>query len=150
VGSGIAAEIATMKVSEEIDALEMMSISPSKFLVMPRLVALLLMFPVISVYFTVLGTLGGGVVAFFQLEVNWDIYYRHVLESLHFKATYVGLLKSCIFGIMVAGICCGKGLLAVDGAMGVGKATRSSVIGSLLMVLIIGYYVTAMFYGGGG
>ena len=72
------------------------------------------------------------------------------LESLRFKALYVGLLKSLLFGIIVSIISCAKGLRAQNGALGVGQATRSSVVASFLMVLIVGYFITAMFYGGGG
>jgi phospholipid/cholesterol/gamma-HCH transport system permease protein len=147
VGSTIAAEISTMKVSEEIDALEMMSISPVKFLVMPRVIALAAVFPLISVYFTFIGAFGGGIVANYQLDVQWPLYYREVLAGLHFKATYVGLLKSFIFGIVVAVVSSAHGLLAKNGVIGVGQATRSSVIASFLMVLILGYYITSMFFG---
>ena len=147
VGSAIAAEIATMKVSEEIDALEMMSISPLKFLVMPRLIALAVIFPLTTVYFIFVGILGGGVVANYQLNIPWQLYYMNVLKGLHFKATYVGLLKSFVFGNVVALICCAEGLRAKDGVIGVGRATRSSVISSFLMVLILGYFITAMFFG---
>jgi phospholipid/cholesterol/gamma-HCH transport system permease protein len=147
VGSSIAAEIGTMKVSEEIDALEMMSISPIKFLVMPRLIALSLMLPLSTIYFIAIGTAGGSLVAYFQLDVPFDTYYAHVIESLRFKATYVGILKSHIFGIMIAGISCAQGLKASNGAMGVGKATRSTVVISFLMVLITGYIITSIFYG---
>jgi phospholipid/cholesterol/gamma-HCH transport system permease protein len=149
VGSAMAAEVATMKVSEEIDALEMMSISPVRFLVMPRVVALSIMLPVVTIYTDFLGTLGGALIAKFQLSVPFDMYYAHVLESLHFKATYTGLLKSFVFGILISGISCAQGLRAENGAMGVGQATRSSVVASFLMVLICGYFITAIFYGKG-
>ncbi|MDY6970163.1 MAG: ABC transporter permease [Spirochaetota bacterium] len=147
VGSAMAAEIGTMKVSEEIDALEMMSISPVNFLVMPRVVALSIVLPMATVYVNFLGTLGGGLVAKFQLNVSFDIYYMHVLESLFFKATYVGLFKAFIFGIIISGVSCAQGLKAENGALGVGKATRSSVVISFVMVLIIGYFITSIFYG---
>ncbi len=147
VGSAMAAEIGTMKVSEEIDALEMMSISPVRFLVMPRLIALAVMVPVSTVYVIVLGTIGGAIVAYFQLGVPFDIYYNRVVEALRFKATYVGLFKSFVFGIIIAAISCAQGFKAVNGAMGVGKATRSTVVASFLMVLITGYFITAFFYG---
>ncbi|MDY6933552.1 MAG: ABC transporter permease [Spirochaetota bacterium] len=147
VGSAMAAEIATMKVSEEIDALEMMTISPVKFLIMPRVVALSIMLPLATIYTNVLGTLGGAVVAKFQLHVSFDIYYTHVLDSLKFKDAYVGLFKAFMFGIIISGISCSQGLRAVNGAIGVGKATRSSVVVSFLMVLIIGYFITSIFYG---
>ncbi|MFH0974806.1 MAG: ABC transporter permease [Spirochaetota bacterium] len=147
VGSAMAAEIATMKVSEEIDALEMMSISPVRFLVMPRLVALAVMVPVSTIYVIALGTVGGAVVSYFQLGVPYEVYYNRVVEALRFKATYVGLLKSNIFGIIIAAISCAQGMRAANGAMGVGKATRSTVVASFLMVLITGYFITAFFYG---
>jgi phospholipid/cholesterol/gamma-HCH transport system permease protein len=147
VGSAIAAEIATMKVSEEIDALEMMSISPLRFLVMPRLVSLCVMFPISAVYFTVIGTFGGAIIAYYKLNMQWGQYYIGVLDGLHFKATYVGLLKSFIFGLVVALVSSAYGLRATNGMIGVGNATRSSVIASLLMVLMLGYFVTAMFFG---
>ncbi len=147
VGSTMAAEIGTMTVSEEIDALEMMAISPVKFLVMPRVIALAIMLPVATIYTNLLGSIGGGIVAYFQLDVSFDVYYTHVLDSLHFKATYVGLLKALVFGMMVSTISCANGLRATNGALGVGKATRNSVVSSFVMVLITGYYITALFYG---
>jgi len=147
VGSAMAAEIGTMKVSEEIDALEMMAISPVKFLVMPRVVALSIMLPVMTIYTNTLGTFGGGIVANYQLGVPYDVYYAHVLESLQFKATYVGLLKAYVFGVIISGVSCAQGLRAKNGAIGVGHATRSSVIISFLMVIIIGYFITSIFYG---
>ncbi|HNR89319.1 MAG TPA: ABC transporter permease [Spirochaetota bacterium] len=147
VGSAMAAEIGTMTVSEEVDALQMMSISPVKFLVMPRVVAMAIMVPIMTVYTNALGTLGGGVVANYQLQVSWEVYYSHVLESLHFKAVYTGLLKSFIFGLIISGVSCAQGLRATNGALGVGKATREAVVISFLMVLIIGYFITAVFYG---
>lgn len=147
VGSSIAAELSTMKVSEEIDALEMLLINPVKFLVMPRVVALAIMFPVVSVYFTIMGIIGGGVVSYSQLSVEWDIYWKSCLLGLKLKAVYVGLLKSFLFGTMVAAIACANGLKAENGVAGVGQATRNSVIASFVMVLITGYYITAIFYG---
>ena len=147
VGSAMAAEIATMQVSEEIDALLMMSISPVKFLVMPRVVALAIVLPMSVVYSNVLGTLGGALIAKFQLRISYDTYYMHVLQSLHFKATYVGLLKAFIFGIVISGVSCAQGLRAKNGAIGVGKATRSSVVISFLIVLTFGYFITSIFYG---
>ncbi len=147
VGSAMAAEVATMQVSEEIDALLMMSISPVKFLVMPRMVALSIMLPVSVIYSNVLGTLGGAIIARYQLNITYNTYYMHVLESLHFKAAYVGLLKAFIFGIVIAIVSCAQGLRAKNGAIGVGKATRSSVVISFLLVLTFGYFITSIFYG---
>ncbi len=150
VGSSIAAEIATMKVSEEVDALELMTINPVRFLVMPRVFSLSIVLPVVTIYTIVVGTLGGMVIAKSHLNIDFDTFYLHVLTSLHFKAVYVGLLKAFIFGIIISSISCANGLIASNGAIGVGKATRDSVVASFLMILIIGYFITEIFYGAPG
>ncbi len=149
VGSAMAAEIGTMKVYDEIDALEMMSISPVKFLVMPRVVALSLVLPIISIYITTLAALGGAVIAYTNLNVSFNVYLKNLYKGIHFKAIYVGLLKAHVFGLLVSIISCAYGLRATSGELGVGRATRSSVVASFLMVLIVGYFITAFFYGGG-
>ncbi len=147
VGSAMAAEIGTMKVSEEIDALTIMSISPVKFLVMPRIVALSIVLPIVTIYTDTLGCIGGAIIAKAQLNVSYGAFYQNILESLHLKAIYVGLLKAYIFGVIISSISCAHGLRAMNGAMGVGKATRDSVVTSFIMVLIVGYIITAIFYG---
>ena len=148
VGSTMAAEVGTMKVSEEIDALEVMSISPVDFLVMPRIVALSLAMPVAAIYICVLGVIGGSVVAQSHLNISFDTFYVHILQSLLFKPVYVGIFKAFMFGIIASTISCANGLRARNGAIGVGKATRDSVVASFLMVLIVGYYITEVFFGG--
>ncbi|TFH38945.1 MAG: ABC transporter permease [Chrysiogenales bacterium] len=146
VGSAMAAELGTMKVSEEIDALQVMSISPEDYLVMPRLVALAIMLPVATIYVNALGVIGGAIIARSHLGISFGTFYLHVLESLWFKPAYVGLLKSFVFGIVISVISCAHGLRATDGARGVGRATRNSVVASFLMVLIVGYYITDIFF----
>jgi phospholipid/cholesterol/gamma-HCH transport system permease protein len=146
VGSAMAAEIGTMKVSEEIDALEVMAIDPIKFLVMPRIVGFSLMLPILTIYANLIGTLGGAIVCKTQFGVSFELYLKNAVKSLHFKAVYVGLLKSFIFGITIATIGCSQGLRAKNGAMGVGIATRSSVVLSYIMIIILGYIITALFY----
>jgi phospholipid/cholesterol/gamma-HCH transport system permease protein len=148
VGSSMAAELATMKVSEELDALDIMSINVVKFLVMPRIVALSIMLPLITVYTNVIGCLGGAIVSVNHLNVPFDTYYMHMMQSLHFKAVYVGLLKSFVFGLSISSISCSFGLQASQGAIGVGRATRSSVVVSFVVVLIAGYFITEIFYSG--
>ncbi len=146
VGSAMAAEIGTMKVSEEIDALELMSISPVGYLVMPRVVALTVMLPVATVYVNTLGVVGGAIIASTHVGVPWAVFYEHVLESLWFKPTYVGLFKAFVFGIIISSVSCAHGLRAQNGALGVGRATRNSVVASFLLVLIVGYFVTDIFF----
>lgn len=146
VGSAMAAEIGTMKVSEEVDALEIMSVSPVYYLVMPRIVALTIMLPVATIYVNVLGVVGGAIVADSHLGVGYQVFYRHVIESLWFKPTYVGLFKALVFGAIISSVSCANGLRARDGAMGVGRATRDSVVASFLLILIVGYFITDLFF----
>ncbi len=146
VGSAMAAELGTMKVSEEVDALQVMSISPFSYLVMPRMVALLVMVPVLTIYTDIIGIIGGGLVANTQLEVAWSAYYQNVIDHLAMKEILVGIFKSVVFGIMVGTIACYQGLTTTNGAVGVGQATRRAVVHSFLIVLIAGYIMTRLFY----
>lgn len=160
VGSSMAATLGTMKVSEEIDALEVMSITPARFLVMPRLVAMAIMTPVLTVFSNVVAIIGGGIIAMTQLGVSWPKYYQNVLEGLtadgagfpfyEGKHIYTGLLKAFIFGVTIAIVSCSEGLRTEGGAVGVGRATRQSVIKCYLLILIFGYFLTSLFYGKGG
>ncbi len=146
VGSAIAAEIGTMSVSEEIDALRVMDINPVRFLVLSRIWALALMVPVLTVYSNVLGVIGGALVAKTQLLLDTDVYFKNALETLENKDIYVGLLKSYVFGVTIGAVSCGQGLTASGGALGVGRATRLTVVQSLLLIIIFGYFITGLFY----
>jgi len=146
VGSAIAAQLGTMNVSEEIAALEVMSIDPNRFLVMPRLVGLAVMMPILTIYTNLLGILGGGIVGSTQLGVAFQAYIDNATRFAENKDLYVGLFKSVIFGITIATVACHQGLTTSEGAVGVGRATRSTVIVSFLLILILGYMITRLFY----
>ncbi len=146
VGSAIAAQLGTMTVSEEIAALEVMSINPNRFLVMPRLFALATMMPILSVYTNILGILGGAVVGSTQLGVSVRSYMDNATQFATNKDLYVGLFKAFIFGIVITTVACHQGFMTTEGAVGVGKATRRSVIISFLIILVVGYMITRMFY----
>lgn len=150
VGSSMAAEIGTMSVSEEIDALEVMSIDPVKYLVLPRVVGFTIMIPVLSNYASALGVIGGGLVADTQLGVEAMTYYNLVFEILYssggLKDIWVGNLKAAVFGLTISAISCHQGLVAKGGAIGVGIAVRKAVVISFLFVIILGYFLTAVFY----
>lgn len=146
VGSAIAAQLGTMKVSEEIAALEVMSINPNRFLVMPRLVALAIMLPILTVYTNILGIVGGGIVGATQLGVSFQAYLDNATRFAENKDLYVGLFKAFVFGIIIATVACYQGLTTTEGAVGVGRATRQTVITSFLLILIIGYMITRLFY----
>jgi phospholipid/cholesterol/gamma-HCH transport system permease protein len=148
VGSAMAAEIGTMAVSEEIEALEVMSIDPTRFLVMPRLAAMMLMLPMLTVIANLIGNIGAAIVGRFQLGVTFESYYQHATKDIiDLKDIYTGLLKAFVFGTIIATIGCGKGLRATGGAIGVGQATRTSVIACFLMIIVTGYILTSLFYG---
>ena len=146
IGSGIAAEIGTMKVSEEIDALDVMSISPIKFLVIPRLIALLLICPMMTVFAGLLGICGGMLVSYSQLDVSPTTFQIDALSTLTQKDMYTGLLKSVVFGITIAIVGCTQGLVTRGGATGVGVATRRAVVVSFLLIIVLGYYITWFFF----
>jgi phospholipid/cholesterol/gamma-HCH transport system permease protein len=146
VGSSMAAQLGTMTVSEEIAALEIMSIDPVRFLVMPRLICMAFMTPLLSFYTCMMGVLGGGVVGMTQLGVPWAKYIDNATHFAELKDLHVGLLKAFLFGVIITVISCHEGFSASQGAVGVGMATRKSVIESFLVILIVGYYVTRLFY----
>ncbi len=146
VGSAIAAEMGTMVVSEEIAALEVMSISPVRTLVMPRLAALMIMTPILTFYASMLGVIGGGIVGLTQLGVSLPAYMDNGIRYAQNKDLYVGLFKAFVFGIMITIIACHQGFSTKEGAMGVGQATRQSVIISFLSILVVGYVITRLFY----
>jgi len=154
-GSACAAEIGTMRVSEEIDALEMMAIDPIRFLVAPRVLALGLMCFALTVLTDAFGTLGGAFVAHAQLGVSYRTYFdgaRGALEGEYVlgflsKDLYTGLVKAFVFGIVIGLVGCAQGLRASGGALGVGGAVRRAVVASIVLVLVIGYYMTWLFYG---
>jgi phospholipid/cholesterol/gamma-HCH transport system permease protein len=144
VGSGMAAEIGTMRVSEEIDALEVMSIDPARFLVMPRLVALAIMAPILTVFADLVGVIGGAIVGYHQIGVPYSLYFRKGLEALEVKDIYSGLIKSVIFAIIIVTVGCGQGMKASGGAEGVGSATRNTVVISMILIIAFNYFVTSI------
>ena len=146
VGSAMAAQLGSMTVSQEIAALEVMSINPVRFLVMPRLFAMMIMCPVLTAYTDLIGILGGGLVANTQLDVAWNAYCENVRFMLHEKELWVGFFKAWVFSVLIVGISCYQGMSARHGAVGVGNATRSSVVICFLLILIVGYIITRLFY----
>ena len=146
VGSAMAAELGTMKVNDEIAALEIMSIPPVRYLVAPRMTALLAMSPLRAFYACVLGVVGGGLVGYTQLNVPFSQYMASAMSMAELKDLYVGLLKAAVFGVVICTVSCHEGFETRLGAVGVGKATQRSVIISFLLILMFGYMITRLFY----
>ena len=142
VGSAIAAELGTMAVSEEISALRSLGISPVRFLFVPRLFALLIMQPILTVFSVMIGIWGGGVIVAGYLQFPSEIYYTRVFEAVEFKDVIDGFSKTFVFGALIAAISTRMGMTARKGAEGVGHATTSAVVASLTMVLIFDYLMT--------
>jgi phospholipid/cholesterol/gamma-HCH transport system permease protein len=152
VGSAMAAELGTMNVSDEVNALEVMSVDPVNFLVLPRVAALTFMCPLVTVFSDILGIAGGSVVAYFQLDVSQSYYWtsveRALTDTAHLlpKDIYVGLIKAVVFGCIIATISCASGLQAVGGALAVGNAVQVAVRNSIVMVIVSGFIITSLFY----
>lgn len=149
VGSAMAAELGTMKVSEEIDALEVMSISPTSYLVVPRVLALALVCPMLTIYVNVVGVIGGALVAKYQIGVSFVMYYDRVWDDLanaDLVILYGGLVKAVVFGLVIAAISCSNGLRATRGAAGVGEASRKSVVQAFLLILVLNYFMSSIIH----
>jgi phospholipid/cholesterol/gamma-HCH transport system permease protein len=143
VGSSMAAQLGTMVVSEEIEALDVMEIDP---VVMPRLVAMMVMTPLLSFFTCMTGILGGGIVAITQLHVSWEAYINNAFWLAAEKDLFVGLFKAFLFGVIITIVSCHEGFSTTNGAVGVGLSTRKAVIECFLYILIVGYVVTRLFY----
>ncbi|MBX3461870.1 MAG: ABC transporter permease [Planctomycetes bacterium] len=152
VGSSMAAEVGTMNVSDEVAALEVMSVDPVDYLVVPRVVALAVMCPTLTVLSNLVGIYGGSVIAEHNLGVSPDLYWISAREALTSSGTalpkevYVGLFKAVVFGIAVSIVSCASGLRASGGALGVGLAVQAAVRNSVILIIVLGFIVTWFFY----
>jgi phospholipid/cholesterol/gamma-HCH transport system permease protein len=144
VGAAIAAELGTMSVNEEIDALHTLGINPVRFLVVPRFLALLIMLPVLVTYADIIGMLGGAFMAKVHFGVSYGYYYRTVMSVLAGKDILEGLVKGTLFGGIIAVIACLYGLNTRGGAEGVGKAITRAVVTSFVALFICDYLVTRL------
>jgi phospholipid/cholesterol/gamma-HCH transport system permease protein len=146
IGAGMTAEIGTMKVTEQIDALRSMAADPVKKLVVPKLAATLLMLPALTIIGDVLGILGGLIVAILQLNLPASLYWNDVLSSLTLADIASGIGKSFFFGYFIAIVGCYNGLTTSGGADGVGRATTNTVVLAAILVLISDFFLTKLFY----
>jgi phospholipid/cholesterol/gamma-HCH transport system permease protein len=145
-GSAIAAELGTMRVTEQIDALTVMAVNPVKYLVVPRVLAALLMLPILTVIADFTGILGGYFVGVKLLNINEGIFISRMVKYLSLDDIYNGLAKAACFGIILAVISCYKGFYAKGGAAGVGKATTEAVVVSSITILVADYVLTSLMF----
>jgi phospholipid/cholesterol/gamma-HCH transport system permease protein len=146
IGSGMTAEIGTMKVTEQIDALRSMAADPVKKLVAPKLAATLIMLPSLTIIGDFLGILGGLIVATFTLNLAPGLYLNDVFDSLTFGDVGSGIAKSFFFAYFIAIVGCYNGLTTQGGADGVGRATTNTVVLAAILVLVSDFFLTKLFY----
>lgn len=144
VGAGIAAEIASMVVTEQVDAIRALGGDPIRRLVTPRIVAGTLSMPLLSGIAVITGILGGGLVAVLELGITSHQYYRSYLYAVQIRDVTDGLIKSCGFGLIVSSIACFKGLRCRGGTEGVGLTTTAAVVTGSLMVFISNFFFTKL------
>ena len=146
IGAAITAEIGSMQVNEQIEALETMAINPVRFLVAPKLVALFCMLPCLTVWGDFSGIAGGYVVGVFNLHINPYLFVQTAFKYLTLKDIYTGLFKSLVFAVIIVLVGAYQGLKTRGGAVGVGRATTISVVTSFILIIFSDCVVTGVFY----
>jgi phospholipid/cholesterol/gamma-HCH transport system permease protein len=145
VGAAIAAELGTMRVTEQIDALDTLSTNPMKYLVVPRVLAGLLMMPILVLIADVIGVMGGFIVSSFILNLNESAYLINTINNLHANDVISGLVKAAVFGLIITLLGCFNGYNSRGGAQGVGAATTNAVVYASVLILFFDYFLTELF-----
>lgn len=146
VGAAITAEIGSMQVTEQIDALQTLATNPIQYLVVPRFLALSLMLPVLTLYSNLIGILGGYLICVYKLGISSGMYLNITFDSLLFKDLFTGLTKTVFFGMLIAFVSCYEGFNVEGGAEGVGRATTRSVVESFILIIAADCFFTTLFY----
>ena len=143
-GSAIAAELGNMRVTEQIDALTTMAVSPVQYLLSPRLLAGVLMFPLLCIVYSSVGMLGAWVVAVKGLDIDPGVFIANIQEYMQARDFWMGEIKAACFGFLVTAISSQQGFFASGGARGVGQATTRAVVQSAVSILIANYIITSV------
>ncbi|MBL8807692.1 MAG: ABC transporter permease [Rhodospirillales bacterium] len=146
IGASIAAEIGTMRVTEQIDALHTLSTNPMKYLVAPRLIAGAVTLPMLVVVADIIGVFGGYIVGVYKLEFNAAVYLKQTFDFLEFMDVFSGLVKAAVFGFIITLMGCYHGYNSDGGAQGVGRATTNAVVSASILILIFNYAITEIFF----
>jgi phospholipid/cholesterol/gamma-HCH transport system permease protein len=144
VGASVSAELGTMQVNEEIDALHTLGISPVRYLVMPRFLACVTMMPALVAYASIVGIFGGAIIASAYFDMSFHVYFETAWKAMDFRDVMEGQIKSLLFGAIVAVVACHRGLSTHGGAEGVGRAITSCVVTSFICIIIGDYFVTRL------
>jgi phospholipid/cholesterol/gamma-HCH transport system permease protein len=142
VGSGMAAELGSMVVTQQIDALRVLGSDPVRKLVVPRVVAGAIMVPVLTIISDVLGVFGASLISILQLKLSWEFYWRSVGQAIGINDLIMGLSKPVVFGFILSTIGCFMGLRTSGGTQGVGIATTRSVVAASVLILISDFFMT--------
>lgn len=145
-GSAVTAELGTMKVSEEIEALEVMAINPVRFLIIPRFIAMLIMLPALTIFGDYIGMFGAWLICNMSLDMSTATYIIHSVERATTWDLFTGIIKSFVFAWLIIVIACDAGINVTGGAEGVGQSTTKSVVNSLLAMLVANAIMTALFF----
>jgi phospholipid/cholesterol/gamma-HCH transport system permease protein len=144
IGSGIAAELGSMVVTDQINALRALGTDPVRKLVVPRVLAGFWMAPVLTVIADTVGILGGWLIAVFQLRVSSSVYWNSIVEALYLDDAWMGLLKPFCLGYVIVSIGCHVGLRTTGGTQGVGRATTNAVVAASVAVIAVDFFVTRL------
>lgn len=145
-GAAITAEIGTMTVTEQVDALRTLATNPVKYLVVPRFLSLIFMLPLLTIYADLIGIFGGYLICVNRLAISPAMYITTTFETLVNKDVFTGLIKTVFFGMIIALVACFEGFNVEGGAEGVGKSTTASVVKSFILIIIADCFFTALFY----
>ncbi|MFA5090751.1 MAG: ABC transporter permease [Candidatus Omnitrophota bacterium] len=146
VGAAITAEIGSMQVTEQVDALQTLATNPVKYLVVPRFIALSIMLPILTLYGDIIGIFGGYLICVYKLGITSSMYLHIAFDALLFKDVFTGLAKTIFFGMIISFVSCYEGFNVEGGAEGVGKATTRSVVTTFIMIIAADCFFTALFY----
>lgn len=145
-GAAITAELGTMKVTEQIDAMRCLAVSPTRYLVVPRFTALLLMLPILTLFADTAGVLGGAFVAYQSAGIPYEVFHDSVRRMVEPDDLFRGLFKSLIFGMEIALVACFQGLSTGRGAAGVGQSTTASVVTAIIIIFVSNYLLSAWLF----
>ncbi len=146
IGAAMAAEIGTMRVTEQIDALTTLATNPSKYLIAPRLIAGLMMLPLLALVAISIGVFGGYLVSIYKLGFNPTTYISNTIDFLEFQDVMSGLVKAAVFGFTITLMGCYHGYHSRGGAQGVGAATTNAVVSACILILCSNYFITEIFF----
>src|ERR1043166_138365 len=144
IGSAMAAEIGSMRVYQEIDALRTMNINPIHYLVLPRIVAISVALPMLVLFSMLVGWFGGAMVAAANEKINigYTAYFSNLRQTVDFKDVFDGIFKSFVFAVTIGVVSCAQGLQTIGGPRGIGRSVTKAVVNSIILILIFDYFLT--------